>query len=116
MSLELSPQAESILQEEASRAGVSVDTLIERTFAPRRNPVARVQALLTEWQQQDKTPTAETASPHGNLTPSEALFRKWEAEDAGLTEEEQQAQAAQWEQFQRGINAERKAAGMRLIF
>jgi predicted HicB family RNase H-like nuclease len=34
MSLDISPEVENLLEQEARRAGVSVDTLLTRTFAP----------------------------------------------------------------------------------
>lgn len=119
MSLELPPELESTVREYAEAEGVSINDLIARHFPPRmakRDPVAHVKSLLAQWQQQDNTPTTLPAPNDGTLTPSEALFRKWDAEDALLTDEERQAQAEQWQQFQQGINAERAANGMRLIF
>jgi non-ribosomal peptide synthetase component F len=80
------------------------------------NPVAHVRALLARWQQQDNTPTAAPAPNDGSLTPSEALFRAWEQEDARLTEVERQTNDELWRQFQQEMNAERTAIGMRPIF
>jgi hypothetical protein len=53
MSLELAPEAESRLREYAEAEGISVSTLIDRHFPPiqpRRDPAARVRALLAQWQ------------------------------------------------------------------
>jgi hypothetical protein len=80
------------------------------------NPADRVRALLIQWQLRDGTPTARPAPNDGSLTPSEALFRQWEEEDAMLTDEERASHEALWRQFQDGIDAERDAAGMRRIF
>ena len=44
MSLDLNPQAETILRQEAEREGISVDDLIVRTFSthpPKRSPATR---------------------------------------------------------------------------
>jgi hypothetical protein len=123
MSLDLSEYAASILEQEASRAGVSVNTLIERTFAPKRalvnqsvNQAERIKSLLDQWQRADGTPSAAPASNDSSMTPSEALFRQWEQEAEQMTEEERQAEAQLWQQFQQDINAERRANGMPLMF
>lgn len=59
--LDLSPETESLLEQEAARAGVSVDTLIRRVLTRDEKPAqatraippsedaARVQNLLTKW-------------------------------------------------------------------
>lgn len=77
---------------------------------------AHVRDLIARWQEQDGIPTAVPASNNGTLTPSEALFRQWEREDEQLSDAEYNAQTELWEQFQRGINAERAASGARLVF
>lgn len=64
MSLDLSPQSASLLEQEANRTGVSVDTLIERTFAPRRaapvdNPM--LQLLQTRLREAENTTPEEIA-------------------------------------------------------
>ena len=107
--------------ERAEVAGISASDYIARLLLgtiPRivPAPVARVRDLLREWQQDDHTPTVAPAPDHGTLTPSEALFRQWEREDAALTDEERRVEEAQWHQFQQGIDAERLASGMRPIF
>lgn len=51
------------------------------------DPVARVCSLLVQWQQQGNTPIAAPSPNDGTLTPSEALFREWEQDDATLTDE-----------------------------
>lgn len=119
MSLDLSEHAASILEQEASRAGVSVDTLIERTFAPKTasvNQTERIKSLLNQWQRVDGTPTATPASNDGSMTPSEALFRQWEQEAEQMTDEERQAESQLWQQFQEDIYAERRASGMPVMF
>ncbi|MGH2344774.1 MAG: hypothetical protein ACRDG4_06080, partial [Chloroflexota bacterium] len=62
------------------------------------------------------TPVTAPAPNDGTLTPSEALFRQWEQEDAKLTDEERQAEEVRRQQFQQDINAQRAASGMRPIF
>lgn len=50
-----------------------------------RDPKARVRALLAEWQAQDNTPRLPPLPARGAETPTQALFRKWEMEDATMT-------------------------------
>ena len=75
-----------------------------------------MRSLLRRWQQHDQTPTAAPAPNDGTLTPSEALFLQWEHEDATLSDEARQAEEERWQQFQQGIDAERRASGVRPIF
>lgn len=65
------------------------------------NDAADVAALLSKWQREDNTPVAQPAPNDGTMTPSEALFHKWAAEDALLTPEEIAAEARFWESYQR---------------
>jgi hypothetical protein len=123
MSLELTPEAETILRQQAEREGVSIDELVMRTFTKRQSAQSavseaeqeRVLALLRQWQH-DTPPVASPAPNDGTLTPSEALFRQWEQEDAALTDEQRAEQEKLWQDYQQGINEERAAAGMRSIF
>lgn len=113
LTLELEPEVEISLREAAAAEGISISELLARTFAPRTtrsSPRAHVQALLTRWQAQDQTPAATLT------TSSESLFQKWDEEDEALTDAEQQTRAEQWEQIKQGIDTERTAAGMRLVF
>ena len=113
LTLDLEPEVEISLREAAAAEGISINELLARTFPPqiaKSSPRDHVQALLTRWQEQDQSPVAAL------VTSSEALFHKWDQEDAALTDAEQQTRAEQWELFQQGINAERTAAGMRLVF
>ncbi len=120
MSLELNPDVERQVLERAQAAGTTASDYIARLLqaaAPiaSPDPAARVRGLLKEWQH-DHTPTAAPAPHDGTLTPSEALSRQWEQEDANLTDEVRQAEEERWQQFQQGINAQRVASGMRPIF
>ena len=121
MSLEIHPEVERQVLERAEVAGISASDYIARllrgtvpSIVPA--PAARVRDLLREWQHYDHTPTAAPAPDDGTHTPSEALFRQWEREDAALTDAERRVEEAQWHQFQQGIDAERLASGMRPIF
>ena len=62
MSLELSPEIEDVVRDQAAANGISVNDLLARTFAPQQNiqpqtdPKAQVQALLNKWQAEDNMP------------------------------------------------------------
>jgi hypothetical protein len=122
VSLELSPEIEREVLARAQAMGTTANEYLARLLREARGPitaptpVAHVRTLLAQWQQLDNTPTAAPAPNDGSLTPSEALFREWEQEDASLTEAERQANDELWRQFQREMNAERTAIGMRPIF
>ena len=104
MRLDLSPHAASILEHEASRAGMSVDALIEQTFSPRPQPQPapvetheetdkRVQALLTKWQKEAGLP-----QPVGGSKTLAELRAEWAIEDANMTAEERAAESVFWEE------------------
>lgn len=123
--LDLGPAVEHQILERAEATGVTAAQYVEKLLAEHplitpavspHNPVAHVQSLITKWQQEDKTPLAETILHDETLTPSEALFRQWDEEDAQMTDEERHHQEKLWEDFQQGINLERAATGMRSIF
>jgi hypothetical protein len=123
MSLELSPEIEQVVRERATAEGVSVNDLLARTFAPEmadvrppNDPIAHVRALLAGWQASDHTPSLPQAPPRSGETPTEALFRMWEEEDAHLTDKEVESEEQLWEAFQQGINATRSEQGMRRLF
>jgi len=106
MSLDLSPEIEKRVRERAEAEGVSVNYLMARIFAPEMtqkspptDPKAHVRALLAQWQAQDNTPILPPIPIRNGKTPTQALFRKWEEEEAQLTEEEQEQQEKFWEEF-----------------
>jgi hypothetical protein len=55
---------------------------------------------------------AEQPTPNA----TEELFRRWDDEDAGMIEEDRQAEGAFWEEFSRDIDGSRATSGMRLLF
>jgi hypothetical protein len=69
-----------------------------------------------QWQAQDNTSILPPVPTRPGETPTQALFRKWEEEDATMTPEERKQEEKLWEEFQRSINAERAKAGMRTLF
>jgi hypothetical protein len=123
MSLDLSPEIENVVRERAAAAGVSVNDLLARTFVqekvqtrPLIDPKEHVRALLAQWQTQDNTPILPPIPIHYGETPTQALFRKWEDEDADMSKEEQEREERLWEEVQQSINSERTKTGMRTLF
>ena len=97
--LNLAPETESLLVEEAAREGVMVDTLLRRHFASHPAPAseaARVQGLLTKWQSEYGLPV-----PPGGYQTTAELFARWNTEDSLLTDQERQAEREAWEQRER---------------
>lgn len=115
--LELAPEVEDTVREYASREGVSVSDLIARAFPPLRETqeerIARAKALVRRWQEEDGTLARHASVPVQSL---DEMFREWEEEDSRMSDEEREAAEQAWEDFKRGINEERAAAGARLIF
>lgn len=60
---------------------------------------SHVNALLHKWQHDDNTPVAQPAPNDGTMTASEALFKKWAAEDALLTPEEVEEETKFWKDY-----------------
>jgi hypothetical protein len=107
MSLDVSPQSEAILREEAEQEGVSIDELIRRTFGKAKftrqiataNPEKeRVFALMHKWQREYGMPVRSNGKPHRALA---ELSAQWEAEDANLTDSEREAERQYWEERER---------------
>ena len=122
MSLDISSEIENVIRERAQAAGLSVNDLLARAFTsevmatrPSTDPKEHVRALLTRWRAQDNTPVLPPIPTQNGETPTQALFRNWEEEDANMTEEEQEREAMYWEQFQQSIDVERTKAGMRTL-
>ena len=124
MSLEINPKLENRLRHQATRFGLTIEQLLERVlptqglqFAPdtSKNERERVQALIAEWQHQDQTPVLSTPVREG-LTPTQALFKVWEEEDATLTPEEIAEELRFWGEFQHSLDTERSSAGRTAIF
>jgi len=123
MSLELSPEIENIIRERAAAAGISVNDLLARTFGQEKlqtpfvsHPKEHVRALIAQWKAQDNTPIVSPVPVQNGETPTQALFRKWEEEDANMSEEEQAKDEKLWEEVQLSLDAERTKAGMRTLF
>lgn len=102
MSLDLAPELETILEQEAAREGVSVDTLIRRTFAPHS---------LTSTTLQNSGRITLSADDHV-LRFLNARIQ--EAENA--TPEEIATADAEYKQWQQNMNETRRTNGERLLF
>lgn len=114
MSLDLSPELESAVRERAAAEGVSVNDLLERTFAigrqetpPVHNPRAHVQSLLDKWRATDSTPAMPTILTRPSETPTQALFRRWNEEDKLMTDEQKDEEDKLWEDIEKGLKENR---------
>jgi hypothetical protein len=133
LTIELNPDEEARLASAAASAGLEPAALARKLLAERlpglpagaadsngsagMSPQEKVRALLAKWQAQDNTPIV--AGPVALLpgeTTTQALFRKWDEEDARMTDEEREAAERLWEEFQQGVNETRDALGMRRVF
>ena len=93
IALELTPAEHKRLREAAQRRGVKPEVLAHDLVVD----------FLPE-------------STSNGQDPFAALFDKWAAEDASMTEEERAKEHAEWEQFKNNLNAERDRAGSRRLF
>jgi hypothetical protein len=112
MSLDLSPEVENIVRERAKAEGASVDELLARTYLHKDetaqaiiDPKARVLAKLAKWQTDEKTPQVPPIEVLPGESQMDALFRKWQMEDANMTDTEVRADEAFWQDFQSSIDA-----------
>jgi hypothetical protein len=79
----------------------------------RIDPNEHVQALLAQWQSEDNTPIRPPIPTLPGETPTRALFRKWEEEDAKMTDEERDAEDTLWEDIEQGLKQNDKALRLR---
>ena len=91
LQIELTPEQEAHLQEEASRQGVALAPSVRQRLGISPVPDAENQALID-------------------------LLQEWDTEDAAMTEEEAAAAEADWEELTANLNANRRATGERLLF
>lgn len=68
----------------------------------------RIDALLRRWQEEDGTDLMPDV-------PTPALFARWAAEDAGMTDEEREAEDRLWRKVQESLNGTRAALRMRRL-
>lgn len=120
ITIDFSPTQAEQLANIAREEGVAPATLVQQLVAahlPSRNPVAQVQALLAQWQAEDKSFSVipSLVSQAGD-DPTKALFRTWDEEDARMTDDERRAEDKLWQEFLDGLGETRAALGMmRLI-
>jgi len=118
LTIDFSPLEEAQIAVAARQEGLETAALVKKLVhqhLPSGLPVSRVQTLLTQWQAQDNTPHLPSVPAHSGETPTQAQFRQWAVEDAGMTEKERQEEDELWEEFERGINQTRDALGMRRL-
>jgi len=116
VALQLDPEVERIVRERASMEGISVRDLLMRTFAAggeREDPEARVRTLLAQWQAQDGMQTGLPLGGPETRSANEALLARWREADAGMTEEEREAEDDLWADVERGLDETRARLGMR---
>lgn len=105
MTLDLAPEAETILREFAAKEGITPGEYISRLLptisAPRRAPRLRV------------LPREEAIALNA---PSIARFDRQLAEAANATPEEIAEAQAEWEAFKKAINDVRRENGERLVY
>ncbi len=80
------------------------------------DPREHLRTLLAHWRTQDYKPISRPVSIQNGETPTRALFRMWEEEDAALTELEQEQKQKLFEEFQQSVDSERKTSNMRTLF
>jgi hypothetical protein len=114
MSLEIAPQLEREVIEYTSRNGITIDELLSRAIhserpKPSKAPKettghadnrAHVQALLTQWQQEEGLPNL--ADGQASLSLAE-LSAQWQKEFETLTPEEQEAERQFEEDYEKGL-------------
>lgn len=67
-----------------------------------------VLAKLHAWQEETATRTTPAIA-------TQELFAQWDAQDAAMSEEERLAESQLWDAFEKGINDNRAALGMRAL-
>lgn len=113
MQVDLTPSQEARLSAAARQTGVAPAELVKRLieehlpYAPATDE-SGIDAILRQRQEQDGTALQPDI-------PTQSLFAQWAEEDARMTDEEREAEARFWEEFEKGINETRAALGMRLL-
>ena len=97
------------IQNGLAAAELAAKLLREHLSSESMTPTERLQAKLREWQKETETETFPPTSAH-------ELFTRWAEEDANKTDEEIAANDRLWEDYQQGIDDERRKAGMRTLF
>jgi hypothetical protein len=109
----LTSTEEARLFDAATQVGLAPEELVRKLVSEHLPAMDEMRRRIREWQEQDHTPTLAPATIRPGLTPSAALFQQWAEEDAQKTDEEIAADDRLWQDYQEGINEERRKAGMR---
>lgn len=128
LTIELSPEEEARLREAARRQGLDAAALARKLVTERLpvtdvstgsakelSPQERVRALLAQWQDQDNVPVPAAPEPLPGETPTQALFRKWDAEDAAMTDEERAAEDRLWSEVEPALSGRRAGLHLRRL-
>jgi methylphosphotriester-DNA--protein-cysteine methyltransferase len=106
MSLELAPEVEREVQENAARTGMSPSDFIRsllkgnethkitKLSQTQEERLAQAKAKMQTWQQEFGLPV-----PEGGFKSMATLFEQWRAEDAHMTEQEQEKERQFWAEF-----------------
>ena len=117
--LDLAPETEASLEQEAAREGVSVDTLVRRFLLP-RPALAMPAVAVTSGEEIRARFLALLALPKEEIVqrnaPSIALLEAQLANAAEATPEEIAEAESDWEAQKRNLNESRRATGERLLY
>lgn len=114
ITINLTPTEEARLSTEAMQNGLATEELVQKLLrehltAKPKPQVETVQARLRQWQEETRTETLPATSVR-------ELFARWAEEDAQKTNEEIAADEHLWQDYRKGIDDERRGAGMRTLF
>lgn len=117
--LDIAPETETILEREASREGVSVDTLIRRILVP-RSAFAMPSTVTPSGEEMRARFLALLALPKEEVArlnaPSIAHLEAQLAEADNATPEEIAQAESEWEAHKHSMNENRRATGERLLY
>ena len=117
--LDIAPETETILAQEAVREGVSVDTLIRRILVP-RSVVALPAIAAPSGEEMRLHFLALLALPKEEVVrlnaPSIARLEAQLAEAAHATPEEIDQAESEWEAHKRSLNENRRSTGEGLLY
>ena len=100
--INLTPIEEARLSDAAMQSGLAPEEVLRKLLndhLPAVNPIEEMRRRVRDWQVQDNTPSPPIS---GTLKPTAALFQQWAEEDARMTDEEKEAQARLWRDYQAG--------------
>jgi len=121
LTLDLKPDLEARLKETAARAGMSLEQYLAAWLEQIPEPTTNTRGEGPEGVQdpelakliEETRGTAVVIAPVGDLG---ELLARWRAEDETTDEQELARRDAEWEDLKANLNANRSAAGERLLF